>query len=61
MPAPEEALDFEEMVLNHFKHSRMQASFAGVHIASVEEIQSMPGVALISSHTGYLGEFETPV
>lgn len=61
MPAPAEALDFEEMVLNHSKHSRMQASFAGTHIASVEEIQSMPGVELVSSHTGYLGEFETPV
>ena len=61
MPTPAEALDFEEMVLNHSKHSRMQASFAGTHIASVEEIQSMPGVELVSSHTGYLGEFETPV
>lgn len=61
MPAPTEALDFEEMVLNHSRHSRMQASFAGVPIVSVEEVRSIPGVELVSSHTGYLGEFETPI
>lgn len=60
-PAPHKPFEFEEMVLNHSRHSRMQASFASSPIVQLEDIRARPDVEIVSMHVGFVAEGELPI